>query len=300
MSETSDARSDIELDDEAKQLRLAAEKAKYRRAIVEALKAAEEDFPSVVPKVENAPTGSTSVGVGAGSLGPWQAHIRLNDLAAKIAEEAQKALGDGARVLVTEDHVVLEGDWAARIVAAELENVLKRLACLIVVGQRHVSDLPLKLAQYSETWASAGCFLEEEAPRQRWADSNRPQGAPAEAVAAPAPLPAAVVAGALASSVGLIGLLGADFALSAVSVKANASELAILTATNLVQACRETKPTVEVEVAALGGADASRTLTQFRLVLARNEMLTTALRRLQSALAPATMEQADLSALIHR
>lgn len=304
MSESAGKTTDVELDEEAKQLQLAAEKAKYRQAIAEAAKAAQtaaaDGVQSVAPKVEGAPTGATTVDKGAGSLGPWQAHARLQKIAGDIAAAARIPLtkGKDARVLVTEDQGVLEGDWAARIVSAESATLSRRLERLIERCTQSRTQLGRALEEYRNLWPLAvpskdtAPRSESEPPVER-GDPDVGLGASGTEEVTKA-TPAAIASGALASSVGLIGLLGADFTLSAVAVNARASELAVLTAGALVSGGAD----ITVELASLGVVGASASLVRFRKILELRDRLTETVTDLQSAVGPVTAEQSDLLARI--
>src|SRR5664280_2769097 len=97
----------VDLDEEVKQLQLAAEKAKYRSAIATSRQAATPSVTSLLPTVGDAPKGEVKLEDKAGALGPWRAHQVLAAVARAIAADVHGRLPAGARVLVVEDRSVL-------------------------------------------------------------------------------------------------------------------------------------------------------------------------------------------------
>jgi hypothetical protein len=109
----------VELDEEAKRLKLEAIKAAARKEIAEAQKATLE---AQLPSSDLAPLeGKVDVGPGVGLVAKLVAYELLHDGAATIVTAIGPKLRKPARVLVVEDRSLAGRNWSYAIVRAELD-----------------------------------------------------------------------------------------------------------------------------------------------------------------------------------
>ncbi|HST66343.1 MAG TPA: hypothetical protein VLM05_14255, partial [Mycobacteriales bacterium] len=205
MADTKDDPPPVVLDDEGKRLQLAAEKAKYRQAIATANQAASTSLLDL-PTVPDAPTGTVTVGEGAGAFGPWLAHQTLAAAAAAVRDAVVPKLAGGGRLLVVDDRALLAGAATARLVRDRLSRLTTQLGPLPALLDGTPAD-PAGGALLPNLAAEAGGEGVEE-------EDDVPPTA----------------GGTLGAALDLLSLVRTDYTLTAATVTTSPSELATLTA----------------------------------------------------------------------
>jgi hypothetical protein len=297
----------VELDAEGRQLQLQAEKVKYVEAIAKSQQAATQaktpSLSSLLPTVADAPKGEVTVGDRAGALGVWRAHRIIDEVAKKIANEAEaktpmKTDAYTPRLLVVDDRSLLQGDWTARQVTSTLVRLDRRVKGLNTRLDTVFKDLVEGISNYEkEEQEEATVKYPETQPADRdgtrggWQrEPTTPTGTVAQSTTVGA-TPVGV-AGALGGAVDLLGLLRTDYTLTAGSVSATPAELVTLTAAHLAALG------VTVEADLFSTVPASASARKFSEVVEARDDLAQELARLQQALAPVEAELAAINARI--
>lgn len=235
----------------------------------------------------------------AGALAPWLAHRQVQRAAADIAAAVMEALGteverDPVRVLVVDQRELVAGDWTFQLLKGRIESMATQLDRLREDIEAATSRVDRAAEQSLDTpggepldaatalrRAAAGTAGEEAVPSaeagpQGTEESEQKGSAPS------APWDAAMA---------LLALLRTDYAVAAVQVRADSSELATLTAAALTP-----QPGVVVEVGDLGTLVSSPTLRSWTALLAAREALAVQVSRLAGALSAVTGGAQVLSA----
>lgn len=112
--------AEIELDEEAKALKLEQAKAEARKAIAEAQKATVE---AQLPTSEvTPPEGKVDVGENVGLVAEVLARSQLEVAARRIADEVAQEVNRGATLLIVEDRDLVRTDWPYEAIRRELEQ----------------------------------------------------------------------------------------------------------------------------------------------------------------------------------
>jgi len=268
----------VVLDDEGKALQLAAEKAKYRQAIAAANQAASAsllDFPTV----QDAPTGTVTLGEKAGAFGPWIAHRTLEAAATAVRDAVVAHLaGTPGRLLVVDDRALLAG-------AATAELVLHRLAGLTA----RLNPLPALLdgTPAGPTGAASG-GVGAAIPAEGAEGGGEGMKDVSEETKAAAP----TAGGTLDAALNLLSLVRTDYTLTAATVSTSPSELATLTAAALAGAAAG----LSIEVDGFTAVAGSPSLAAADDLARARDAARAALARLEIRLSPVEAEVTTLRA----
>jgi hypothetical protein len=284
--------STVDLDAEGKRLQLDAEKAKYIAAIAKSQQGVAEakaaSLKSLLPTVTDAPKGEVMLNDKAGAFGPWRAHQIIDALAQQIAtkvESTLKALGVAApRLLIVNDHSLLESDWTSHHVQETLDRLSRRVSALktqISAGQNRLVG---GIAEYAEGQAELEPALTDEEDMSDEVLSGQADGT---AIVGAAPIGAP---GAFGAAVNLLGLVHTDYTLAAATVTPGSAELVTLTAAHLAAI----KLPVEADV--FSTMRASRSMKKLDELLAERDEVLGALSELEGTLVPVEAELAAISA----
>jgi hypothetical protein len=267
----------VVLDDEGKALQLAAEKAKYRQAIAAANQAASASLLEF-PTVQDAPTGTVTLGEKAGAFGPWIAHRTLESAATAVRDAVVGHLaGTPGRLLVVDDRALLAG-------AATAELVLDRLARLTA----RLNPLPALLdgTPAGPSGAAFGAAVGAIPAEGAEGGGEGIESGGEEAQAAP------TAGSTLDAALNLLSLARTDYTLTAATVSTSPSELATLTAGALAGAAGG----LSVEVDGFTAVAGSPSLAAADDLARARDAARSALARLEIRLSPVEAELTTLRA----
>jgi uncharacterized protein YfcZ (UPF0381/DUF406 family) len=316
----------VSLDDEGRALQLEAEKAKYRQSIATATAATGgaggDPLASLVPTIADAPKGEVTLGQNAGAFGPWRAHVVLNLIATRLADDVRSTLAEckpqadadpeaadpedggvpdggkapqvGLRVLVVDDRDLLRKDWTAHQVESTIQRLTDRLVPVEVATAEAVDTLDAAVAAYQ---AADVADRAAAAVRNRRRGATVAPGGETETDGVPEGTGASGSKGALGAAIDLLGLLRTDYSLTAATVVSSPSELAVLTASRLARQADKAKALV-VEADVFSTIRESAQTAKFETLLTNRDTAVHNLSRLQVRLAPVEAELAAITARI--
>jgi hypothetical protein len=186
----------VQLDDEAKQLKLQQVKAESRKAIAEAEKSR---LSALLPTADVKPTGTkTEVGSNVGLAADLLSHKLVDVGAGKLVADIQTAVA-GGKILIVDDIAFIATDWPYSFISAELSNQTTALTTAVDTLKSHlIGSVP----------------LEREAPREEEVVEEE-FALPALAIPAAVAVAPSVVAGVAS----LVSLFRSDYAISSRDVK---------------------------------------------------------------------------------
>lgn len=204
---------DVQLDEEAKKLKLEAIKAEARKSIAQAQ---QERLAAQLPKSEvTPPEGKVELGEKVGLLAEVVAYSALRDVAAQVAGSVKKHTPDGAFVLIVESRALFATDWPYAVIHDELAGHLTALQA--------ATD-----ALESRAPAAAPPAKEPEEPRVE------ALGVPLAAVTPGL----AVAEGVVGGAAGIAAMFRNDYTISSRETKVGSTPLVAAVASELASATR--------------------------------------------------------------